>query len=664
MKVLFGLAAGVAIAAVDNFAFEGEVSPIVIVGMLFTVTAIAGWIWGWRGGLGSVVAWVCVPLPHVVKHLLGLPDTLQPNTYTSILMLAAFTFAIAAFGTGGGVLLRKLTTIQILAAFVAMLLTCCSGEPAEGQDLLRAKPEAVEAWKDMRFGMFIHWGPVSLKGTEIGWSRGAQVPVEEYDSLYKQFNPINFNADEWVKVAKDAGMKYLVLTTKHHDGFCLWDTKQTDYNIMHSPFARDIVKELSAACLKQGFSFGAYYSICDWHHPDFPLGSPGGGTKKPNPNLDGYTDYLKKQVTELMKNYGPLCTIWFDVAQEFDTIRGRPVIELVRSLQPDILINNRCPGGGDYRTTEQSIGGFDMDHPWETCMTIGTQWAWKPNDDMKTLSQCLQTLIRTAGGNGNLLFNVGPMPDGRIEQRQVERLKGMGAWLAKYGASVYGTRGGPFKPALYGVSTRKGNTIYLHLFNWTGGTLALPGMPAKILRSTALTGGNVTVKQTDDVIEVSLPSRDNQVIDNIVAMELDRPALEIEPLTVRSPAHSLAVGKNATASNVYRGRAEFGADKAVDSFADTRWATDAITKQAWLEVNLAKPMTFTRAMIDEAYIGRVQAFELQYRDGDAWKTFYKGKTIGANFSVTFDPIMAQYVRLNILDATDGPTIADFQLLSQ
>jgi alpha-L-fucosidase len=466
-----------------------------------------------------------------------------------------------------------------------------------------------------------------------------------------------------VKVAKDAGMKYMVLTTKHHDGFCLWDTKQTDYNIMHSPFARDIVKELSAACPKQGVRFGAYYSIADWHHPDFPNGSPGGSTKKPNPNLDGYTDYLKKQVTELTKNYGPLCTIWFD-GGGFDANRGRPVIELIRSLQADILINNRCPGGGDYGTPEQSIGDFDMAHPWETCMTICNQWAWRPNDDMKTLTQCLQTLIRTVGGNGNLLFNVGPMPDGRIEPRQVERLKEMGAWLAKYGASIYGTRGGPFKPATYGVSTRKGNTIYLHLLNWSAQPPAFPPIPAKILRSTALTGGNVTVKQTNGGTEVSLPSGDRQEIDTIVAMELDRPAIEIAPLPVRTVSHSLAVGKKATASNVYQGLADYGEDKAVDDFEETRWATDAGTKQAWLEVNLGKPATFTRVVIDEACPGRVQGFELQYKDGDNWKTFHKGKTIGTKFSVIFDPVTAQYVRLNILDATEGPTIAEFQLFSK
>ena len=185
----------------------------------------------------------------------------------------------------------------------------------------------------MKFGMFIHWGPVSLKGTEIGWSRGAPIPIEEYDNLYKRFNPVKFDADQWVEIAKDAGMKYMVLTTKHHDGFCLFDTKQTDYNIMHSPFGRDVVKELAAACRKQGMAFGTYYSVADWHHPDFPHGSPGGKSLKPNPNLDRYEQYLRKQVEELIRNYGPLLTMWFDVPQDFDAVRGAAA-QRVRPLAP------------------------------------------------------------------------------------------------------------------------------------------------------------------------------------------------------------------------------------------------------------------------------------------------------------------------------------------
>lgn len=335
---------------------------------------------------------------------------------------------------------------------------------AESEPWLRPDPAALKRWQEMRFGMFIHWGPVSLTGEEIGWSRGAQTPIEEYDNLYKKFNPTRFNADQWVAVAKAAGMKYMVLTTKHHDGFCLWDTRQTDFNIMHSPFGRDVTKELAEACRRGGIAFGTYHSVCDWHHPDFPLTSPGGKVKRETSDIAAYRRYLRAQATELITKYGPLLTMWFDVPQEFDRAEGSENVRLCRGLQPDILVNNRAGGGcGDYGTPEQRVGGFDIERPWETCMTICRQWAWKPDDKMKTLSECLQTLIRTAGGDGNLLFNVGPMPTGEIEPRQVERLEEMGAWLAQYGRSIYGTRGGPFKPARHLVSTRKDNTIYLHI---------------------------------------------------------------------------------------------------------------------------------------------------------------------------------------------------------
>jgi alpha-L-fucosidase len=394
----------------------------------------------------------------------------------------------------------------------------------------QAKPEAIEAWRDMRFGMFIHWGPVSLKGTEIGWSRGTQIPIEEYDNLYKQFNPVRFSAGEWVNVAKEAGMKYMVFTTKHHDGFCMWDTKQTDYNIMQSPFHRDVVAELAAACKKESTAFGTYYSTCDWHHPNFPGGGAKGDVPNPDADIERYTEYMKAQTTELIKDYGPLSTLWFDMPQHFDERRGQSIIDLLRRLQPDILFNNRSGAPGDYDTPEQKIGGFNMMRPWETCMTICRQWAWKPDDEMKSLKQCIQTLVQTAGGDGNLLFNVGPMPTGEIEPRQVERLKEMGGWLARYGVSIYGTRGGPFQPGEYGVSTRKGNTIYLHLMNWKEDSLTLPAVPFRIINSTVLTGGEVKVKQNSNRTNLSLSSTGSDNLDTIVALEMDGPAIEIEPL--------------------------------------------------------------------------------------------------------------------------------------
>jgi alpha-L-fucosidase len=553
--------------------------------------------------------------------------------------------------------------IRILALFLSAVTSlatvAASADKAPDQATRTATPANAARlawWRDARFGMFIHWGPVSLKGTEIGWSRGAPIPIAEYDNLYKQFNPVKFNADQWVKIAKDAGMKYMVFTTKHHDGFCMFDTRQGDFNVMNSPFGRDVVRELSEACRKQGIAFGTYYSVCDWHHPDFPFGSPGGSTKKPHPNLDRYEQYLRKQVEELVRNYGPLSTLWFDVSQGFDEKRGKGVVDFVRSLQPDILVNNRCSNPGDYDTPEQTVGTFRFDRPWETCMTICNQWAWKPNDPMKTLQQCIQTLVRCAGGDGNLLFNVGPMPTGEIEPRQVERLKEMGVWLAKYGESIYGTRGGPFKPNKQIASTRKRNTVYVHVLKWEGDCVALPPLPKKIIASSVLTGGTATIKQDPNGITISIPSLDRKAIDTIVKLELDGPALDIRPI-------SLPTTIKATASNIYQQMDAYAPEMAFDGDPHTRWATDGGTKHAWIAIDLGKPVTLEGVKIVEEFPGRVEKFELQAKDGPEWKTFFSGTKLG-HFSQKFPPVAAQHLRLNILQANEGPTISEIQWIEK
>jgi alpha-L-fucosidase len=409
--------------------------------------------------------------------------------------------------------------------------------------------DAIAAWQDMRFGMFIHWGPVSLTGQEIGWSRGAATSIDDYDRLYSQFNPVHFDADEWVRLAKDAGMKYIVFTAKHHDGFCMWNTATTDYNIMKSPFGRDVVRELADACHRHGLLFCTYYSILDWRHPDYPLGSPAGKTSKPNADMERYTRYLKQQVAELVSHYGPLGIMWFDGEWEepWTPERGTDLYAFLRRLQPSLIINNRVSKAragmdgtsaagqfsGDYDTPEQRIGAFNMDRPWETCMTICQQWAWKPGDTMKSLSQCLRTLVSTTGGNGNLLFNVGPMPDGRIEPRQVDRLKEMGAWLRARGESVYGTRGGPFKPGPWGASTRRGTRIYLHVFSWKNANFVFPVIPAKVIRARLLGGGPVEIVQTDAGLTVRVPSARQDPIDTVIVLDLDRSAMALAPIEAK-----------------------------------------------------------------------------------------------------------------------------------
>jgi alpha-L-fucosidase len=404
----------------------------------------------------------------------------------------------------------------------------------------------------MRFGMFICWGPVTLTGREIGWTRGSPTPIAQYDNLYKKWNPEQFDAKAWVQVARETGAKYIVFLTKHHDGFCLWDTKQTDYNIMNGPFKRDVTKELADACHEAGIGFFPYYSTCDWHHPDFPVTSPGGKVKRKVSNLDRYTEYLEAQTGELITKYGPLTGIWFDVPQCFDRTRGERIIRHVRSLQADIIVNHRTGAPGDFDTPEQNVGGFQANRPWESCITLGTQWTWKPNDKLKSYTEAVRMLAVCAVNNGNLALNTNPMPDGRIEPRQVESFKKIGDWLAKYGASIYGTRGGPFiapdwkkrkfntdlehfaLPAgnWWGGSTHRGNVIYLHIIRWPDGTIKLPAIEQKIIKYSVLTGGETTVKQTDTGIEISVPVAQRDATDTIIRLELDR---QLREATLISP---------------------------------------------------------------------------------------------------------------------------------
>ena len=570
----------------------------------------------------------------------------------------------------------RLATTPLVLAGMAACAAALHAAPAAGAD---AVPGPVAAWRDLRFGMFIHWGPVAIKGTEIGWSRGAQVPADVYDGLYRQFNPEQFDADAWAKAAADAGMKYLVITAKHHDGFCLWPSKVTDYHIGNSPFKRDVLKELAAACKRHGVRFGAYYSICDWHHPDYPLDSPGGRKQKAQSDMPRYVAYLKAQTRELIEGYGPLVTMWFDGEWEQPWTRemGNDLYAYLKRLQPDLTVNNRVSKGrrgmegvtkdahlnaGDYDTPEQRVGGFNRARPWETCMTLCNQWAWKPNDGMKSREECLRTLLRTAGGDGNLLFNVGPMPDGRIEPRQVERLREMGAWLAKHGEGVYGTRGGPFKPGRWGAATCKENKVFLFIMKWPEeGPLRLPAIPAKVLAHRTTSGGAASVEQTSEGIAVSLPAADRDPVASVVELTVEGKAFDIPPAAVGAAGASLAAQKPAKASNVYQNSGEFGPEKAVDGDPETRWATDAGTTSAWLEVDLGQPVAIGRVAIDECvdFGPRVRRFEVQVKEEEAWKSVLTGAAIGAGFEKQISPVTARFVRLRVLDASDGPTIREF-----
>lgn len=555
-------------------------------------------------------------------------------------------------------------TFALFTVFIIFI--SCSVEEKQHAVFPENHAAKLEWWKDARFGMFIHWGSVSLKGTEIGWSRGREMPVSTYDSLYLQFNPVNYNAEDWVLTAKAAGMKYIVFTSKHHDGFCNWDTKYNDYNIMNSPIKRDVMAELAAACKKQGMALGFYHSTCDWRHPDFPLTSPGGGVERDVSNLDRYTEYLKNQSVEIIEKYGPLLVMWYDVPQKFDSIRGQSVINRIREVQPGILVNNRTGAPGDFDTPEQRVGGFQNTRPWETCMTIADQWAWKPDDRVKSLEQCLQTLIHSAGGDGNLLFNVGPKPDGTIEPLQIERLKEMGQWLQKYGYTIYETRGGPFKPADWGVSTRKDNAVFLHIMKWNGNSpkITIPDLGIEIKSCKLAHGGDVKLTKEESGYAVEFDVNEIQPVNTIVELEYADNIMGVEPIEIG--ANSLSYNKPLTASSNLKGlwsNHQWVELKAVTNgdWAGSFWEPEAADKNPWVEIDLGKPEKISKAILYErgAVIG---GYEIQMLNGQNWETVYKGTEIGAKSEIELPEITAQKIKLVITEFSDVPRIYEIVLL--
>jgi alpha-L-fucosidase len=331
-----------------------------------------------------------------------------------------------------------------------------------------AKDARMQWWRDATFGMFIHWGAYAVpageyKGAEVKgvgeWiMHSANIPIPEYERFVGQFNPQQFNALEWVRIAKKAGMKYIVITSKHHDGFSLWDSKVTTYDVMDaSPFRRDILKELSEACQAEGIRLCFYHSIMDWHQPDAESKKDYTHQQSPNPDWARYREtYLKPQLKELVTNYDP-AVLWFDGEwiPEWTEEQGRELYDWLRAMKPSLIINNRVGKGrngmqgmnayahatGDFGTPEQEILEGTSDLDWESCMTMNDTWGFKRSDtNWKSAKVLIDNLVDIAAKGGNYLLNVGPDATGRIPQASVDRLAEMGRWLAVNGEAIYGTR--------------------------------------------------------------------------------------------------------------------------------------------------------------------------------------------------------------------------------
>ncbi len=446
-------------------------------------------------------------------------------------------------------------TFALISLF---LVLCATPRALYGQQLeTKGQHDArMKWWREARFGLFIHWGLYSIPAGEWGgkttygeWIRNeAQIPVPEYDKLVAQFNPVDFDADTWVRTAKEAGMNYIVITSKHHDGFALFDAKVSDFDVMATPFHRDILKELSIAARKYGMKLCFYYSIMDWHHPDY---LPRRGWElKDRPatgaDFDRYLQYMKAELKELLTNYGPIGVLWFDGEWEntWNPKYGRDLYDYVRSLQPDIIINNRVGAGrtgmegftaggefaGDFGTPEQQIPATGLPGvDWETCMTMNDHWGYNSHDEhWKSSKALIQMLADIASKGGNFLLNVGPTSRGTFPQASLDRLHDMGAWMKVNGESIYDTQASPFKTLAWGRSTQTsipgGSRLYLHVFDWpSDGQLAVHGIYNRATGAYLLSDAQkrpLTVTRVQDALAISVPKEAPDPNDSVVVLDL------------------------------------------------------------------------------------------------------------------------------------------------
>jgi alpha-L-fucosidase len=429
--------------------------------------------------------------------------------------------------------------------------------------------ERTRWFRDAKFGIFVHWGPYSVIGRHEWARHKLQIPQSEYDRFARQFNPVRFNASEWTNLFRSAGAKYVIITSKHHDGFSIYRSRVSDYDMEITPYPGDPLKDLSAAAQRSGLRLGFYHSIMDWKHPDYrPLRSwEHPKTFEQGGDLPRYLEFMKSQLRELLTNYGDVATLWFDGEWEHkpEEIDADGIYDLIRSLQPNTLINdrlyNRRAGNkADFGTPEQFVPATGLAGPdgkprlWESCVTINADsWGYnKYETEFKSSRELIRMLVEVVSKGGNLLLNVGPRPDGAIQSEFVDRLETIGRWLAANGEAIYETTASPFsRLPFYGRATAKGSTLYLHLFEWpAAGKLRVPGLNNIVYKAHLLAAPDKplpAVRDGDDIV-VSLPADAPDDVASVLALQLDG-APQVKPY-FEKPAEDGSITLSAAAAEV------------------------------------------------------------------------------------------------------------------